>query len=537
MPIGQTNTAQNNSAGPASVTINSAASGSSFLVVVSWDVGLNFTSITDLIGGGASGNSFTQIGSEVSNIAGIYDSRSYYVSGGFNGGTNHEFRVALSGTGYWTISVTEITNVDTSTPITGTPVFALDASSPFASAGVTTAVANAMLVGFAASDSFSNPATFAADASASPTSGWTLQTGATYTNGSVNYTLGVITQAVTATGTYNSAFTVAGASNNAVGLIAFRDATGGQTLTQTSRFNNTNSFPAGSVLADQTLVQATRFTNVNTFFEGELDGGVTVIGDLFIVGDDTNYSLLGGDAAVGGEVTIQTLVGTLFTNTNTFYAGTVTQPAGGQTLVQTARFDNSNTFNAGQVNLRLSGTRFNNTNSFFAGQVNLRLIGTRFDNSNTFFTGTANLRISGTRFDNTNTFFGGVVNQAGGTQTLVQSSRFDNTNSFFAGTTLIQALQASRFNNTNQFYNGAVALRLSGVRFDNTNTFFDGLINLRISQNTRFDNSNSFFAGTVVASSGPQTLTQSSRFNNTSVFYAGQVITPGTYTTSFISWG
>lgn len=225
MPVGSTGVAQAQSNNP-NVTINSS-SGSSFLVLVTHDAAANYSAIADTIGGGASGNGFTRVGSEVSSVGGYVDTHAFYVSSGFNGGTTHRFSVTLSATAYWTISVVEITNINTSTPISGTPVFAANAGSPFNSATVTTTVANTMLVGLCATDSTTTPATYAAHSSALPTSGWTVQTGATYTNTSVNWSLSQKTQAVTATGTYQAGWTCSGAANSATGLIAFVDDGGG----------------------------------------------------------------------------------------------------------------------------------------------------------------------------------------------------------------------------------------------------------------------------------------------------------------------
>lgn len=257
MAIGAVNVAQSNSA-TASVTINSQASGSSFSLLVTWQASENYSSgPTDTIGGGASGNTWTQVGSEVSSLGGLSDSRLYYVSGGFNGGTTHQFSVTFNASTFWTISVVEVTGVDTTTPVTGTPVFSSDTASPFASSSVTTTAANATLVSQIHNNASSGSQTFNADSSASPTSGWTVQTGATYSSAATNWIVSQKTQVVTSTGTYNGAWTVtSGGTASAVGLIAFRDAPTGSVDQQAFRFGSDD----GSESAHNWL--ATQNTNI-----------------------------------------------------------------------------------------------------------------------------------------------------------------------------------------------------------------------------------------------------------------------------------
>jgi hypothetical protein len=230
MPIGATNVAQGNSNNP-NVTINSQASGSSFSILVQWGSAANFSSISDTIGGGASGNTWTQVGSEISNFNGLVDCRQYYVSAGFNGGTTHRFSVSLSASDYWSISVVEVLDVDTANPITGTPVFGpTDSATPFASTAVDTTAANAMLVSTCIPNVSAGTVTFTADASSVPTSGWTVEAGATFGAASTNYVLSQMTQAVTSTGSYVGAWTATFATSAIVGLIAFRDDGGGQSV-------------------------------------------------------------------------------------------------------------------------------------------------------------------------------------------------------------------------------------------------------------------------------------------------------------------
>lgn len=195
----------------------------------------------------------------------------------------------------------------------------------------------------------------------------------------------------------------------AMGIVAFivnvsaGGGGGSQTATQTSRFDNSQTFYAGTL--KQRINQGTRFDNAQTFYAGTASN------------------------AAGSQTATQT---SRFDNAQTFYAGSVRLRAN-----QSTRFDNAQTFYAGKVNTRPSqNTRFNNSQTFYAGQANLRLTqGTRFNNSQTFYAGALRLRINqGTRFDNAQTFYGGSASNASGPQTATQTARFNNAQTFYAGT-------------------------------------------------------------------------------------------------------
>lgn len=85
-----------------------------------------------------------------------------------------------------------------------------------------------------------------------------------------------------------------------------------------------------------------------------------------------------------------------FDNAQTFFGGTVTQPSGGQNVNQSARLDN--------------------TQAFYGGAV------------------TASRAVTQTsRLDNAQAFYGGAVIQSGGLQTVTQDARFDNSQIFYSG--------------------------------------------------------------------------------------------------------
>lgn len=218
MPIGQTSKGRTGSGTSVGTTGVNTSSGSTFVVLLAFNNSTTFTSIADTINGSASGNTWTQIGTEPSISGGKF--RAYYCQNG-NGGTNHVVTVTVGAATAITALMVEVTGVVTTSVTDGTSAFTLDSSSPFTSANVTTANANDVLVAGVMGDSGSNPATHAIS-SASPSSGWTIQTSTEETNGASFWVGCMATQTVSATGTYNGGFTESGATNGNVLLVALK---------------------------------------------------------------------------------------------------------------------------------------------------------------------------------------------------------------------------------------------------------------------------------------------------------------------------
>ena len=101
--------------------------------------------------------------------------------------------------------------------------------------------------------------------------------------------------------------------------------------------------------------------------------------------DDGTVAIIADDWAFQGSD--QTLVASLFTNTNTFYSG--------------------------QINLQVTSSLFTNSQTFFGGQLNLTIVAGLYTNPNTFFSGTvasSSQTVIASLFTNTNTLFSGQVN-------------------------------------------------------------------------------------------------------------------------------
>ena len=190
------------------------------------------------------------------------------------------------------------------------------------------------------------------------------------------------------------------------------------------------------------------------------------------------------DAAPGGGGS-QTLTGTLFTNTNTFYGGTVQRGA-----------------------VTLSGTLFTNTNTFYAGTVaaTYTIGGSLFTNTNSFYGGTVvpgAVTLTGSLFTDPDGFYGGTVAQSGAPQTLV-GSLFTNSQTFYGGNVQTGiTLDGSLFSDGDTFYGGTVttAYVIAGSLYTDPDTFFGGVVSQPDAPQTLvgelYANDNQFFGGVV----------------------------------------
>lgn len=181
----------------------------------------------------------------------------------------------------------------------------------------------------------------------------------------------------------------------------------------------------------------------------------------------------------------QTLTGTLFTNTNTFYGGTVQRGA-----------------------VTLSGTLFTNTNTLYAGTVSATytITGSLFTNSNAFYGGTVvpgAVTLTGGLFTDPDSFYGGTVSQSGGPQTLV-GSLFTNSQTFFGGDVKASiTLGGSLYTDGDTFYGGTVttAYVITGSLYTDPDTFFGGVVSQPDAPQTLvgelYANDNQFFGGVV----------------------------------------
>ena len=139
------------------------------------------------------------------------------------------------------------------------------------------------------------------------------------------------------------------------------------------------------------------------------------------------------------------------------------------------------------------------------------------------------------RHDNSNSFYTHVLTP--GAVALTQSAIFSNNNSFYTHTLAasIALTQSARHDNTPTFYThtltaGPVTLTQS-ARYDNANGFYTHLLTpgaVALSQSARFDNASAFY--THLLTPGAVALVQSARFDETNGFYTHLLTLAGTST-------
>jgi hypothetical protein len=133
----------------------------------------------------------------------------------------------------------------------------------------------------------------------------------------------------------------------------------------------------------------------------------------------------------------QTLIPSLFTNTNTFYLTTITQTGPPQSLLPSL-YSNVNTFYVATVAATnaLAPDRYDNTNVFYAATVaaSNTIAPARYDNINVFYAPTvaASNTLAPARYDNDNEFYSPVVSRAG--QTTLFPQLYQNVNILFPPT-------------------------------------------------------------------------------------------------------
>ena len=197
-----------------SPAVNTQATGSTGVVGVVGDTGF-FTSITDTINGAASGNTWTQIETELADGTSANASRMYYCQN-MNGGNNHVFRLNKASGSFACIVFVELTTMLTSGALDQSGR-QLDTASPFDSTSETTLQPNEVLVACSfADDAGSN--TYVAGNS------FTIQS--QQTNGATSWTGAIATRVVTGTGSYNSTFTRTGAARVHSWIATFIEDTG-----------------------------------------------------------------------------------------------------------------------------------------------------------------------------------------------------------------------------------------------------------------------------------------------------------------------
>lgn len=227
-----------------------------------------------------------------------------------------------------------------------------------------------------------------------------------------------------------------GMTNRATSVDATDEVAGHDTNGGVSSWSSTNVSAGGTASGyrsyvleitstDQSLTQSTTFTNTNTFYTGTV-------------------------------TQITSVQAPLFTNTNTFYNHIVIPDQ----LVVATTFVNVSEF--GYTWIRRDepsdAVIYNNSRKFDTGlkwgSFDQTLVPPLLVNTNVFYGGTVEAAgIRAPSFINQNTFYNHTVSP--GTVTVAQSTTFTNTNTFYSHTIIPdQVIVSGAFVNTNVFYPG-----------------------------------------------------------------------------------
>lgn len=238
------------------------------------------------------------------------------------------------------------------------------------------------------------------------------------------------------------------------------------------------------------------------------------------------------DVGAGGGS--QSLTPSLYTNTNTFYAHTVTT---GAVTLTPSLFTNSNTFYSHTLTsgIILTPALYANNNTFNAHTVtpgSVTLSPSLYSNNSTFNAHTITpgaVALTPSFYENSNTFYSAIVSTGG---SVLQPSLYENSNTFYSATITTGAvtLTPSLYSNTSSFYSHTVstgAVSLTPSLYTNNSVFYShtvspGAITLTPSL---YSNENTFYAHVLEQQGGTKYLVQSATFTNDNAFYNATITT------------
>lgn len=198
---------------PCTTSAVTTVTNSTYIVSLQYyDTGCSVTSVTD-----SKSNTYSQLGVERTVTGGGgAKARQYYVIGGV-GGASHTFTVTTSANCLISIWVNELRGTNITLDVHDSQV---DSVSPYTSPGITTNVANAMLIGFISEGSSSGTCTH--------THGESFTQLNEITDCNTQWTGAISYRSVSSTGTYNTSVTVTGTFTDTANYIsAWYEAGGG----------------------------------------------------------------------------------------------------------------------------------------------------------------------------------------------------------------------------------------------------------------------------------------------------------------------
>lgn len=204
----------------------------------------------------------------------------------------------------------------------------------------------------------------------------------------------------------------------------------------------------------------------------------------------------------------QSITGSLFTNTNSFYGATVGR---GAVNISGALYSDADTFYAATLSktYAITGSRFDNAAQFYAATVapgTVTISGALFTDGDAFYAATIGrgaVNIAGSLYTDPDSFYAATVGQAGAPQNI-DGVLFSNANAFYGSTTSASyTVSGALYSDADAFYAATVSTSyaIAGSLYTDADTFFAASISQPNTPQTitgqLYANDNQFFGGVV----------------------------------------
>ncbi len=214
----------------------------------------------------------------------------------------------------------------------------------------------------------------------------------------------------------------------------------------------------------------------------------------------------------------QSITGSLFTNTNSFYGATVGR---GAVNISGALYSDADTFYTATLGktYAITGSRFDNSAQFYAATVapgTVTISGALFTDGDAFYAATVGrgaVNIAGSLYTDPDSFYAATVGQAGAPQNI-DGALFSNANAFYGSTVgASYTVSGALYSDVDAFYAATVSTSyaISGALCTDADTFFAASISQPNTPQTitgqLYANDNQFFGAVV---DGGQTFSATS---------------------------
>lgn len=205
----------------------------------------------------------------------------------------------------------------------------------------------------------------------------------------------------------------------------------------------------------------------------------------------------------------QSITGSLFTNTNSFYGATVGR---GAVNISGALYSDADTFFASTLSATytVTGARFDNAAQLYAATVapgTVTISGALFTDGDTFYAATivrGAVNIAGALYTDPDSFYAATVGQAGAPQNI-DGALFSNANALYGATVSSSyTVSGALYSDADAFYAAttAASYAIGGALYTDPDTFFAASISQPNTPQTitgqLYANDNQFFGGVVV---------------------------------------